>query len=169
MSVFVKSDRARFGIVQTVLGLLYAVVLVMPAQAADVKFNRCLKPSEVKVEQLIRHGIFLREASERCNYSKPGTEKMWKDFDQKFGPNLRKQTDTRIRLFQRQFKDDALKVMTYFDGRLVTYYRNLPITTAFCEKVNKQLEEISRRGWASFAKQSNPMQNEVMLDYKVCQ
>ncbi|MCR6631553.1 MAG: hypothetical protein NVV74_16745 [Magnetospirillum sp.] len=146
------------------------LVLALPAEAlAQVKFKRCLSDTEMAVEQLIRHGVFLREAANRCDEMKPGTAAKWKAFDQRFGPRLKQQTDKRAKLFQREFKQDALKVRTYFDGRLVTYHRNVPLTVAYCEHADDMLDEIGKRGWNGFTAQAKVVQNEVLLDYKSCQ
>ena len=146
-----------------------AVALAIPAQAsAQVSFKRCLNAQEIQVEQLVRHGVFLRESANRCDGMMPGSAKKWKSFDERFGPRLKSQTDRRAKLFQREFKKDALKVRTYFDGRLVTYFRNAPLTTAYCTQSNKMLDEINKRGWGGFTEQAKVVQNEVLLDYKSC-
>lgn len=149
---------------------LAALLLAEPGAAwAQVKFKRCLTAPEVQVEQLVRQGVFLREAANRCDDMLPGTAKKWKAFDERFGAKLKAQTDKRVKLFSREFKQDALKVRTYFDGRLVTYHRNVPLTVAYCTQTNKMLDEITKRGWNGFADQAKVVQNEVHLDYKVCQ
>lgn len=150
---------------------LAAVLATLPVAdaLAQAKFNRCLSTGEVQVEQLVRHGIFLRESANRCDEMLPGTAKKWKAFDTKFGSRLKSQTDKRVKLFSREFKQDATKVRTYFDGRLVTYHRNVPLTTAYCTQANKMLDDITKRGWGGFAEQAKVVQNEVHLDYKVCQ
>lgn len=146
-----------------------AVTLAIPAQAlAQVSFKRCLTAQEVQVEQLVRHGVFLREAGNRCDDMVRGTAKKWKDFDERFGTRLKSQTDKRAKMFLREFKNDALKVRTYFDGRLVTYFRNAPLTTAYCTQANKMLDEVTKKGWAGFTAQAKVVQNEVLLDYKSC-
>lgn len=133
------------------------------------KPSRCLTAADVKTEQLVRHGIFLREAGNRCDEWVPGTRQKWLDFDGRFGTRLRSQTDRRIRMFQRAFRDDAVKVMTYFDGRLVTYHRHYPLSEGYCRNVDELLDEVRKRGWGGFTKQAEVIQNEVHLDYKVCQ
>lgn len=147
-----------------------AVLAVQPAAAwaQQVAFKRCLSTGEVQVEQLVRHGVFLRESANRCDDMLPGSAKKWKAFDERYGPRLKQQTDKRAKLFQREFKQDALKVRTYFDGRLVTYHRNRPLTTAYCTQTNKLLDDIGKRGWGGFAEQAKVVQNEVLLDYKSC-
>ncbi|MBC7952007.1 MAG: hypothetical protein H7Z12_09360 [Rhodospirillaceae bacterium] len=153
--------------------LILAAVLAIAvwpggAQAQLVKFKRCLNTGELQVEQLVRHGVFMREAARRCNEYIPGMGKKWIDFDQKFGARLKQQTDRRAKLFLREFKDDALKVRTYFDGRLVTYHRNTPMTVAYCENIDEKMDELSKRGWGAFTAQAKVLQNEVLLDYKAC-
>lgn len=150
--------------------VLVAMLLAEPTAAlAQAKFKRCLSDSEVQVEQLVRHGIFLRESANRCEEMLPNSAKKWKAFDQRFGARLKQQTDKRVKLFAREFKQDALKVRTYFDGRLVTYHRNVPLTVAYCTQANKMLDDVTKRGWAGFAEQAKVVQNEVHLDYKICQ
>lgn len=145
------------------------VLAAAPFEAtAQVKFKRCLSDTEVQTEQLVRHGVFLRESANRCDEMLPGTAKKWKAFDERFGPRLKQQTDRRAKLFLREFKADALKVRTYFDGRLVTYHRNVPLTVAYCTQSNKLLDEVNKRGWNSFAEQAKVIQNEVLADYKAC-
>lgn len=151
--------------------LILAAVLfanwVSPA-AAQVKFTRCLSQSEALTEQLVRHGVFLREAGNRCDEYNPGTVNAWKDFDAKFGTRMKQQTDKRKKLFTKQFKDKAVQVTTYFDGRLVTYHRHFPISTAYCANVERLLKDVGKRGWAGFTDQAKTVQNEVLADYKVC-
>lgn len=152
--------------------VLLAVLMVAPPIApavAQVKFTRCLTQAEVLTEQLVRHGVFLREAGRRCDEYNPGTAILWKEFDTKFGERFKRQTDKRKRLFQKQFKDKATQVITYFDGRLVTYHRHYPLTGAYCGNVDKLLKDAAKRGWGAFTNQAKTVQNEVLLDYKVCQ
>ncbi len=157
------------------LFLSAAVLVALAAGPREVsaqarkKAPRCLTAADVKTEQLVRHGIFLREAGNRCDEWVAGTRQKWLDFDGRFGTRLKAQTDRRIRMFQRAFRDDAVKVMTYFDGRLVTYYRHYPLSEVYCRDVDDLLTEVNRRGWGGFTKQAEVIQNEVHLDYKVCQ
>lgn len=137
--------------------------------AAQIKFTRCLTQAEALTEQLVRHGVFLREAGNRCEDYKAGTAKMWTDFDAKLGPRMKQQTEKRKTLFIKQFKEKALEVTTYFDGRLVTYHRHYPLSAAYCGHVNDLLKEVGKRGWAGFSEQAKMVQNEVLMDYKVCQ
>jgi len=150
-----------------VVALAAALSLVAATAQAEYKF-RCLSESDAQVEQLVRHGVFLREAGRRCDEVNPGTNKLWTDFDQRFGARLKQQTDKRVKLFARQFKNDALKVRTYFDGRLVTYHRNYPLSMAYCTDIKKMLDEVTKKGWGGFSQQAKVVQNEVLLDYNTC-
>jgi hypothetical protein len=136
---------------------------------AQVTFSRCLSQAEALTEQLVRHGVFLREAGNRCVDYNSATAKLWKDFDTKFGVRMKQQTDKRTKLFTRQFKDKAVQVTTYFDGRLVTYHRHYPLSASYCGHVEDLLKEANKRGWAGFTDQAKTVQNEVLMDYKVCQ
>ena len=156
----------RLASAATILG---AVLMASGPSSAQVKPKRCLSGTEVATEQLIRHGVFLREASGRCDEYTPGTKAEWTKFDEANADRLRKQTDKRAKFFAKEFKADAQKVMTYFDGRLVTYHRFVPITPAYCRNVQEMLKEIGRRGWGAFTNQAKVVQNEVYLDYKICQ
>ncbi|CAA7619962.1 conserved exported hypothetical protein [Magnetospirillum sp. LM-5] len=147
--------------------LAITVFLAQPA-LAQVKVKRCLSEAEIKTEQLVRHGIFLRESGNRCDEYNPGTAKMWKDFDANVGTRFAQQTAKRKKLFEREFKTKALEVMTYFDGRLVTYYRHYPLGIAYCGNIEKLLKDVTKKGWNAFVVQAETIQNEVRSDYKVC-
>jgi hypothetical protein len=151
------------------LVLIVAAMVAADPAIAQVKLKRCLTQSEVLTEQLVRHGIFLREGGNRCDEYKPGTATLWKDFDAKFGQRFAQQTAKRHKMFEREFKGKATEVVTYFDGRLVTYYRHYPLGVAYCENVDKLLKDATKKGWGGFTKQAQTIQNEVILDYKVCQ
>lgn len=166
-SMCIKRPRmAR--VVRMGVAALLAVAVLSPAAAQRAKPKRCLSEAEVLTEQLVRHGIFLREAGNRCDEWVPGTRQKWLDFDAKYGSRMLKQTERRIKFFQREFKDEAVKVMTFFDGRLVTYHRYYPSSQAYCTNVDKLLTEAVKRGWGGFTTQAKTVQNEVHLDYKVC-
>jgi hypothetical protein len=149
--------------------LLLAVMALSAGPAlAQVKVKRCLSDAEIKTEQLVRHGVFLREAGTRCDEYSPGTAKLWQEFNVKVGDRFAQQTAKRRKMFEREFKDKAVEVMTYFDGRLVTYYRHYPLGIAYCGNIEKLLKDVSKKGWNAFAAQAETIQNEVRDDYKVC-
>lgn len=138
------------------------------ALAQAPKFKRCLSPAEIQGERLVQHGVFLREGTTRCNDTFAGLVDQWKTFDETFGPRLKAQTDKRKRMFDKEFRQDSDKVRTYFDGRLVTYYRNYPLTEAYCEGIKDLMGKLQKGGWGQFSKQAQTVQNQVLMDYKPC-
>ena len=146
---------------------LAVLVLATPAWA-QVKVKRCLNKNQLLTEQIVRHGVFLREGGRRCDEYKSGTAKMWTDFDTRFGARLARETDKRKKFFAKEFKAKAEEVTTYFDGRMVTYARHIPLGIAYCEGIHTLLTDANKKGWGEFSKQASVIQNEVMLDYKIC-
>lgn len=151
-----------------VLSLLLVAGLAAPAWAQAKKPKRCLTVAEMTTEQIVRHGVFLRELGTRCEEFTPGTKKLWTDFDTNFAARLKALTDKRKLVYQREFKDDWVKVMTYFDGRLVTHHRHVPLTRGTCDNVQERLQEVTKKGWKGFTEQAKILQNEVHQDYKIC-
>ncbi|MDA8232249.1 MAG: hypothetical protein M0006_13000 [Magnetospirillum sp.] len=154
----------------TPVTLLVCVCLsALPAPVAAAGPKRCLRPQDVVTEQIVRHGVFLREASARCAEITPEVTGLWRDFYATYGSRLHAQTVKRETFFQRTFKADAKDTNLYFDGRLVTNLRNVPVNRSFCQNLKKLLDANKRRGWASFVKQAKTLQDEVALDYKLCE
>ena len=121
-------------------------------------------------EQLVRHGVFLREASRMCEDRVPGATRMWTQFDSTFGAQLSGQTARRVTVFKREFPKTWLQMMTYFDGRMVTNYRyNHPTNGPFCKDVMTLLTKNQRGGWGSFSRQAKTIQDNVRLDFKSCE
>ena len=148
---------------------LTVLVVVLSAPGAEAaKPKHCVTDRELLAEQAVRHGIFLREAGTRCDDYNPGTYKLWKDFDAQFGSKLLGQTNNRLKFFQREFPDDWKRLMNYFDGRQVTYFRNFPLTLAYCDMVEELLQNNQKGGWGSFVKQAKLAQDESRMDYKLC-
>lgn len=153
---------------------VFALCLSLPAADAAAQAGigkkpaRCLNEAELAAEQVVRHGVFLRESGTRCEDIVPGIRQLWLDFDEINGPRFAQQTERRSRIFKRQFKDDWLKVMTFFDGRLVTYYRHYPLTEPYCRNVETLLKDNLRRGWKAFSSQAKLLANEVVMDYRAC-
>ncbi|MGE5547773.1 MAG: hypothetical protein ACM33T_12800 [Solirubrobacterales bacterium] len=150
--------------------LLLAMVAALPQAAlAQGKAKQCLTSAEAQADRLVRHGVFLREAANRCDEIVPGLREKWTAFDKANGPRLRQQTERRMKVFQREFKDEWKQAMTYFDARLVTYHRHMPLTKPFCDNVAALFAELDRKGWGALVKQSKAVQDQVTIDYKVCQ
>jgi hypothetical protein len=150
------------------LAVFLVIGLLLPAVAA-AKPKHCLTVAELRAEQEVRHGIFLREASRDCEgeYVK-GIRQKWQDFETKFGPKFRQQNDKRVRAFQREFPNDWRRLMTSADGRLVTYHRNTPLTRAYCDNVEELVQDITAGAYGVFADQAKTIQDEVIGEYKAC-
>lgn len=149
------------------LALLVLCALPPPAAA---KPKGCLTKAEMTTEQIVRHGVFLREASRLCDDSTPGSARIWQQFDTTFDPQLSAQTARRITVFKREFPQTWLQMMTYFDGRMVTNYRyNHPTNSPFCKDVMGLLQKIQTGGWGPFTRQAKVIQDNVRLDFKQCE
>lgn len=133
-----------------------------------LNFKRCLTTKELETERLVRHGVYLREGSWRCDKMVSGTWTMWSGIDRDLGPRMKQVTDARKRMFDKEFRQDGDKVRTYFDGRLVTYYRNFPLTGVYCNNIDTMLKEIQGRGWGAYGKQAKRIHDNVRLDFKAC-
>lgn len=150
------------------LAFVLAVLCLLPGPAG-AKPKHCLTEAEIKVEQEVRHGVFLREASRRCGEElTPGTKQTWDGFAEKSAEKFNRATDRRAKVYQREYEDIWQRQLTYSDGRMVTYYRHFPLTRAYCENVKKLLDGVARRGYGAFAEQAATVQNEVLADYKIC-
>jgi hypothetical protein len=148
--------------------LTLGLVVALLAAPAWAKPKGCLSEREMKNDQLVRHGVFLREASRRCEFYAPGSAKLWVDFEAANAQRLQRETQMRARIFEREYPDDVKMAAAVFDGRLVTFHRNVPVTPAFCENVKGLLEENAKRGWGGFTKQSKTAHDAVFLDFKAC-
>jgi hypothetical protein len=149
--------------------LVVIMLLISAVSPALAKPKYCLTKPEYGSELVIRHGIFLRELSARCESYQPGSKALWKAFDDKFGTRLRAERTRRESGFKREFPDDWLKDVTTFDARLVTYNRNLPITKALCEDVKSMLDDNKKSGWGSFIKQSGKLRDLSHEEVIPCQ
>ncbi len=153
---------------RTAACLAVVVLCVLPVAAA-AKPRGCLTEAEMVTEQLVRHGVFLREASRLCEDRTPGSAKLWQDFDTTFDTQLSAQTARRITVFKREFPKTWLQMMTYFDGRMVTNYRyDHPTNGPFCKDVMTLLQKNKRGGWATFSLQAKVIQDNVRLDFQLC-
>jgi hypothetical protein len=143
-------------------------VLMMPAAALAAP-KKCFSKAEIKAEQEVRQGIFLREAANRCNERLlPGARDRWQKIEGDNGAKFRADVERRQKAWNREFPDDWKYQITYADGRLVTYARNVPLTEGFCDNIDELLQTIEKRGFAAFTKLSKLVRNQVTDDYKVC-
>lgn len=148
--------------------VLVLVSALFGGDDAWAKPRKCFTRAEIAADLIVRHGVFLREASRRCNDKNPGTKQMWDDFDKAFGTRLKGERTRREGAFKREFPDDWLKAVTTFDARLVTYERNVYDTPEFCDDVQTLLEDNKKSGWSAFAKQSKTLKSVSALDIKPC-
>ena len=144
---------------------LLALTVSSPALA---KAKLCFTPAEEASDMIIRHGVYLREASSRCNDYQPGSKDEWKAFDQQFGARLRAERTRREAAFKREFPDSWLKDVTTFDAKLVTFDRNLPFNDAFCSDIKDLLDAIKQKGWGEFVKQSKKIRDQARMEVKPC-
>ncbi|WP_096700579.1 hypothetical protein [Magnetospirillum sp. 15-1] len=148
--------------------ILVAAVLI-PAAALAAAPKKCFSQAEIKSEQEVRQGIFLREAANRCNERLlPGARDRWQKIEGANGAKFRSAVDRRQKAWQREFPDDWKYQINYADGRLVTYARNISLTEGFCDNIDDLLQTIEKRGFAAFSKLSKVVRNQVTDDYKVC-
>ncbi|CAA7626855.1 conserved exported hypothetical protein [Candidatus Terasakiella magnetica] len=153
-----------------ILAVLPILMLLGATSAQAAKPKKCLSLPEITAEREIRHGIFMRESSNRCDGRfLRGSAQMWQKFEQANGTKLRAANGKRLKAWEREFPTDWRYKINYADGRLVTYDRNIPLTAGFCENVEELLQEVDKRGYAAFSAQAKLLQNEVVEDYKVCQ
>ena len=144
------------------------IVALLATTPAWAKPKLCMTPAEMSADLIIRHGVYLREAADRCNSYQPGTRALWKSFDEKFGTRLRGERTKREGAFKREFPDTWLKNVTTFDAKLVTFDRNLPYNEPFCSNIKDLLDEITQRGWGAFATQSKKVRDEARMEFIPC-
>jgi len=151
----------------TAILVLILAVCVVPAQAAKPK--RCFSLAELRAEQEIRHGIYLREAAKRCDGRfLTGSNALWQKLETANATKFRAAMDKRTKAWQREFPEDWKDKINHADGRLVTYDRNVPLTQGFCDNIDELLQEMDKRGYGGFSAQAKLLRNEVIDDYKVC-
>ena len=151
--------------------MIRALILLMVlfgAAPAGAKPKGCLTKAEVASDLIIRHGVFLREASDRCSAYEPGALPQWKQFEQSFGPRFKAERTRRENAFKREFPKTWLQVVTTFDAKMVTFDRNIPITDAFCADIQSLLDDNKKGGWGSVVKQSKVIRDESRMELKPC-
>ncbi|TAN74091.1 MAG: hypothetical protein EPN20_02860 [Magnetospirillum sp.] len=149
--------------------LLLVVMALLPIDDAAAKPKHCFSLPEITAEREIRHGIYLREAAQRCNGQYiTGSYDMWQKFEAANGVKFKAANEKRRKAWAREFPDDWQYKINHADGRLVTYARNIPRTQGFCDNIDDLLHEVDKRGYGGFSGQAKRLQNEVTADYKVC-
>jgi hypothetical protein len=149
--------------------LLILILVASPGLAVAAP-KGCFTTAEITSEREVRHGIYMREATKRCDirFLKGATER-WQKFETANGAKFRASVDRRKKAWQREFPDDWQYKVTHADGSLVTYARNIPYTEGFCDNIDELMTRIDKGGFAGFSKQAKWIQNQVVADYKVCQ
>jgi len=138
--------------------------------AGNGKPKICFTPAEENAEQLVRGGLRLREGAAGCD-RRPwdaGTLKLWQQVDQNFGPRFKQQTDIRRRAFEREFSKDVENQVRLWDGRTVLYFRNFPLSVAYCAEIKKTLETMLKSGWSVLVEHAQRAHEEVEMDYRPC-
>lgn len=148
--------------------MLGAALILSPAIAWAAKPKKCLTKVEIRAEQEVRHGVFLRESARRCDKMIPGLRAIWDKFAEDAAPHFRRAMDKRTKAYQREYPESWQLTLTHSDDRLVTRHRHLPLTRAFCENVQGLLKEVEQKGYGRFGQQAATIQNEVRADYRVC-
>ena len=150
--------------------VILVTFLLIPTAIQAAAPKKCFSLPEIKAEQEVRQGIFLREASNRCNERLlPGARDRWQKVETANGTKFRSSVDKRQKAWAREFPDDWKYQINYADGRLVTYARNISLTEGFCDNIDEILKAIEKKGFAAFSKLSKVVRNQVTDDYKVCQ
>jgi hypothetical protein len=149
--------------------VIIGVATLLGWAPAAAKPKHCLSKKEIQSEQIVRHGVFLREASRACEgIYVTGVRQAWENFVVRFNDRFKKANDDRIKAFQREFPDNWKRMITSADGQIVTYYRYFPLTKAYCENVDGLIGDLTG-GFGGFTNQAETIQNEVLSDYKNCQ
>ena len=155
-------------------GLFLAGVALMAAPgttgAAGPKPRSCFSPAEEVAELDVRQGIRLREGAAGCTarpFQMP-LQPIWDEIDKNYGPLFANQTRIRHAAFVREFADNADNKEGEWNGRIVTYFRNYPLTDQYCTSIQKQLQAVQKGGWGAFTKQAAKSGDVVRMIYKSC-
>lgn len=140
------------------------------ASAAGPKPKVCFTKAEEAAEQIVRGGLRLREGAAACD-ERPWdahTQPLWDQVDKQFGPRFKQQTDIRRKAFEREFANDAENQVQAWDGRTVLYFRHYPLSVPYCAEVKQNLQDLLKKGWATFVTRSRLYKIPVEEDYKNC-
>ncbi|PKU22882.1 hypothetical protein [Telmatospirillum siberiense] len=155
------------------LRILSLVLLIsfLPGFAQAQRAPRgCFSAAEEKAEQIVRLGLRLREGARGCD-GQPWnmhTQSLWDDIDQRFGARFAAQTNARKTAFQREFSDDADNRLEAWNGRIVFYFRNYPLSEVYCSGIKDMLEQVQKKGWAIVMRNATKGADEVRMDYRLC-
>lgn len=156
---------------RVVASLLVGVAALCPATiAAQLAPKRCFTQKEMTAEQVVRYGLTLREGAAVCSKT-PHDFKLyplWLDIDQKLGPQFAINKGIREVAFRREFGPSALNRLEMWDGRIVFYYRYVPVTADLCKEMRDNLEAVQKGGWAQVTKRSALNRDNVQMTFKRC-
>ena len=152
--------------------ILCLLALLIPDCAfAQGAVRKCFTRPERQAEQMVREGLRLREGAAGCDrppfYAQ--TWPLWEDINRTFGQRFAQQTQVRQRAFQREFGKTTENRLMMWDGRIVTYYRNYPLSPLYCSSLHDMLQSMQRKGWTVFTKWAKASADEVEMDYEPCE
>lgn len=151
-----------------VLPLILALAVL--AEPAWAKPKGCFTQREATAEEVVRHGVRLREGSQRCNelgYSALTAER-WQALDAVLGEQFAGEVGIRSRAFRREFGDTAETELRLWDGRIVSYFRYRPLSGIYCRALEQMMGDAEGMGWGRFKAQALRERGEIRMQYRVC-
>lgn len=147
-----------------------AVMLLLWPELAWSKPRGCFTKAEQNAEQMVRHGLHLREGANGCDGQpwNTGTEPIWQQINTQLGAQFAQQTQIRAAAFDREFEKDADNKLSVWNGRIVMYFRNYPLSAVYCGELKKQLDAVQKGGWGVFARQAGKAVDVIRMDYRLC-
>ena len=145
-------------------------LLLAPCADAIAKPRGCFTKAEQRAEEVVRHGLRLREGGEGCDGPpwEAGTKPLWEAVNTQFGPQFAQQTDIRNKAFLREFANDAEHKLNQWNARIVFYFRNYPLSPVYCASIKKMLTEAPQKGWRDIVKQAHYAADEIRMTYEPC-
>jgi hypothetical protein len=153
-----------------VLSLVPIMLVCGTLAVGQAAGSDCFTKAEQSAEQIVRHGLRLREGAQACDeppWNLP-TAPLWESIDKQFGPRFAAQTAIRKKAFMREFADDADNRLALWDARIVMHFRHYPVSDEYCAGIKDMLDETLKRGWGAFTKQAAKARDEVRMDYRPC-
>ena len=143
---------------------------ILAAPSAWAKPKGCLGAREETAEQVVRHGVRLREGAQRCEALgfATGAAERWRALDAQLGEQFAAQVAVRAKAFDREFGELAEQELRNWDGRIVGYFRNRPLSQIYCGGIQTMLTEAGAKGWVGFKKQALRERGEVRMTYRIC-
>jgi hypothetical protein len=151
------------------LSLILAAA-ILTASPAWAKPKGCFTKREEIAEQVVRHGVRLREGAQRCQELGFSTETgaRWRAMDDLLGEQFSTQVGVRAKAFGREFGEAAEGELRLWDGRIVSYFRHRPLSEIYCRALDEMMDEASARGFNGFKAQALRERGEVRIQYRIC-